>query len=155
MHRCCGEVYYTINGSRKSFTVNDGSYSIGIDPDLSDNAQVTFTYTQYTIEYSVTKTLREWKQNKNLVLVSNKMTGTIEYGRNRIVLGWTGDDMPQNANVTCSSGSMQIVSEGRYVYTPGSATSNIRIEYRSGSYTYSETFDLSELVNKHIRLKRQ
>ena len=150
-----GEVYYTINGSRKSFTVSNGSYSIGINPYLSDNEQVTFTYTQYTIEYSVTKTLREWKQNKNLVLVSNKMTGTIEYGKYTGLFNrWDGDDMPQNATVTCSSGSMQIVSEGRYVYTPGSATSNIRIEYRRGSNTYSNTFGLSGLVNGNIRLER-
>ena len=77
-----GTVYYTIDGSQRSFSVNNGSYSnASLARELPDGTPVTFTYTTNDITYTSTTTVGQWKSNPDIVLTANVVTGTAQYYR--------------------------------------------------------------------------
>lgn len=115
----------------------NGSYTIAA-PALSDNDVVTFTYSN---SFTTSMTFAQWKSNKNLYFYSSNISGNIQYRYARN--DWR--NVPKDAVVSCSSGTIKVTSNGVYSYTPPSEklSGNVTVTY--GSYTVSISY--SNLLN--------
>lgn len=133
-----------------SFSSNSGDYAI-VYPELDDTDVITFTYTRQSVDYKASMTVAEWKANTDLKLFPKTVTGAIQTGYYSGFWGnWNGTDVPQNSNVTCSIGNMQITSKGKYTYTVDKVVDQVTITYNG----YSNTVDIEDLVDGQIRLTK-
>lgn len=146
-----GTVYYKIGKDEKSsFNVSGGSYSnVNISRDYGGNTPVILTYTKNEVDYTYTTTLDEWKNNGNIILTTNLITGTLEYA--------TGPSSSSNitGNVQWSTASGKkgtiTVNDGTFIIdNQNIGDEQITFVYEqsrtNGSVVYRKTVEVSDVI---------
>lgn len=146
-----GTVYYKIGKDEKSsFNVSGGSYSnVNISRDYGGNTPVILTYTKNEVDYTYTTTLDEWKNNGDIILTTNLITGTLEYA--------TGSSSFSNitGNVQWSTASGKkgtiTVNDGTFIIdNQNIGDEQITFVYEqsrtNGSVVYRKTVEVSDVI---------
>lgn len=153
-----GTVSYTIKGSKKSFTVNSGTYSnVAIDRNLADNTEVTFTYAaDHGLTYTVTMTVGEWKNNRNIVLRTDDgvyIFGDVTGGSS----SWNGYTVKYNINVDKNyPNNFKCGSGGSYSIILKNVKETDRVYfYYKGGNTWKSNKTVADLIKDgDIQMKR-